>query len=88
MCDWYEDDKDRIDLMVHSCFNPSTAANPITVRPFKFIQNAGETEVDRIIAGIYIHPVGIPMVLGWVSPAYGIKISMIVNEAMGLNDEQ
>jgi KilA-N domain len=45
----------------------------------KKIKTCKKTEIDRIIAGIYIHPDLIPDVAGWISTIFRIKAHRVTN---------
>ena len=45
----------------------------------KQVLTAKQTEEDKMIAGTYIHPLLIPHVACWVSPAFALKASSLIN---------
>ena len=47
--------------------------------PCKIILTANYTDADRLISGTYCHPDLIPHIACWVSPAFALMVSKIVN---------
>lgn len=48
----------------------------------KSIVTANQTSEDKLISGTYCHPLLIPHIASWCSPAFAIKVSKVINHCI------